>query len=315
MKVAALFIDILHFVVFYAIAVSEASSKTKVVVTVILFGILGIVLLLVSIVILLSKLCGDECKQSSFKFKKTLCFGIIMILSTTAYFIGDNLKNLIITDAYLKYVQNYSSFITMVSIYLLIFGIIGFCFIPLIEKRVKDISKGYRDEDEKEEKHSFYTIPIKTLGLLVDVDAWYSAMTSLNIVLKSLCSIYIMITFWLAYVFIIIVLVIYLPFKIFSFNKKKCDHEKYCPPYTGLLIVIALTFIVTVMYIFDDNGDFFDCSFISTAIFKDNIVRLTLILTILPFSIVYFVFCFFICVYKWPQEQNKRGAQYPYCKH
>ena len=310
MKVAALFIDILHFVVFYAIAVSEASSKTKVVVTVILFGIFGIVLLLVSIVILLSKLCDDECKQSSFKFKKTFCFGIIMILSTTAYFIGDNLKNF--TDAYLKYVQNYSSFITMVSIYLLIFGIIGFCFIPLIEKKVKDISKGFRDDDEKEEKHSLYTILIKTLGLLVDIDAWYSAMTSLNIVLKSPCSIYIMIIFWLAYVFIIIALLIYLPFKIFSFNKKKCDREKYCPPYTGLLIVIALTFLVTVMYIFVDNTDSFDCSFISTAIFKDNIVRLTLILTILPFSVVYFVFCFFVCVYKWAQEQNKRGAQYPY---
>ena len=146
----------------------------------------------------------------------------------------------------------------MVSIYLLIFGIIGFCFIPLIEKRVKDISKGYRDEDEKEEKHSLYTILIKTLGLLVDIDAWYSAMTSLNIVLKSPCSIYIMIIFWLAYVFIIIALVIYLPFKIFSSNKKKYDHEKYCPPYTGLLIVIALTFIVTVMYIFVDNSDYFD---------------------------------------------------------
>ena len=261
----------------------------------ILFGLFGIVLLLVSFVILLNKLCGDECKQNSFKFKKTLCFGIIMILFTTAYFVGDNLKNLIITYSHLKYIQSYSSCITLISIYLLIFGIIGFCFIPLIEKRV------YRDEEE--DKHSFYTILIKTLGLLVDIDAWYSVMTSLNIILKSPCSIYIMITFWLAYVFIIIVLVIYLPFKIFSFNKK-CYCEKYCPQYTGLIFVITLTFIIAVMYVFADNSESSDCSFISTTLYKDSIVRLTFILAVLPFSVVYFVFCFFICVYKWAQEQG-----------
>ena len=113
----------------------------------------------------------------------------------------------------------------LVLIHLHIFGIIGFCFIPLIEKRVKDISKGYRDEDKKEQKHFFYTIPIKALGLLVDIDAWYSAMTTLNIVLKSPCSIYIMIAFWLAYAFVTIVLLIYLPLKIISFNKKKCDYD------------------------------------------------------------------------------------------
>ena len=208
------------------------------------------------------------------------------------------MKNLIITHSRLKYVRSYSSCVTLISIYLLIFGIIGFWFVPLIEKRV------YRDEDE--DKPSFYTILIKTLGLLVDIDAWYSVMTSLNIILKSPCSIYIMITFWLAYVFIIIALVIYLPFKILSCNKK-CDCEKYCPQYTGLIFVIALTLIIGVMYVFPDNSESSDCTFTSTTLYKDNIVRLTFILAVLSFNIVYFVCCFFVCVYKWAQKQNQQN--------
>ena len=307
LKIAALFINILHFVVFYTIAVSEASSKTKALVTAILFGILGIVLLLVSFLILLSKLCSNECKQNSFKFKKTLCFGVVMILSTTAYFIGGNLKNFIITHSHLKYVQYYSSSVSLVSIYLLVFGIFGFCVIPLIEKRVEDISKAYKNEEVKGDEHSFYTTLVKILGLLVDVDAWYTVMASLNIVLKSLCSIYIMITFWLACVFIIIALLIYLPFKIFSFNKKKCDCEKYCPRYTGLIFVIVLTLIIAVIYVFADNSESFDCGFISATLYKDNIVRLTFMLAVLPFSVLYFVFCFFVCLYKWAQEQNQQN--------
>ena len=265
-------------------------------------------------------------KQCSFKFNckcaKTLCFGIIMILSTMAYFLGDNLDNLITMYPYLKCDPTNSKCgirTTGASICLLIFGILGFRFIPLIEKRVKDISKAYSDEEEKkEDKHPFYTTLIEALGLIAEVDAWYTAMTSLSEdnVLKNPCSTLVKIAFWLAYVFIMIALLIYLPLKVVSFNKKKCDC-KYCCQYTRLTIVMALTFVIVALHVLADNSEPFDCTFkcgnsTSKCSRDKDIVQLTLTVIVLVLSsIIYIlVFCLAIAwVCKWNKEQRQQNNQ------
>ena len=234
-----------------------------------------------------------------------------------AYFVGDNLENLITTYPYLKCDPTNSNCgirVTVASIYLLIFGIIGFRFIPLIEKRVQDISKVYGDEEKeekKEDKYPFYATLIETLGLIAEVDAWYTAMTSLSKdnVLKSSCSTYITIAFWLAYAFIIIALLIYLPFKVVSFNEKKCDCGEYCLQYTGQTIVMALTFIIIALYVLADNSEPFDCTLnCGTSTSKcskhENIARLSLTSIVLALTIIYSVGVCFAWVYKRHQKQN-----------
>ena len=267
-------------------------------------------------------------KQCSFKFNckhaKTLCFGIIMILSTMAYFLGDNLENLITMYPYLKCDPTNSKCgirTTVASIYLLIFGILGFRFIPLIEKRVKDISKAYSDEDEKKEgKHPFYTTLIEALGLIAEVDAWYTAMTSLSKdnVLKSSCSTYIKVAFWLAYSFIIIALLIYLSLKVISFSIKKCDFKEYqchCQ-YTGLIIVMALTFIIIVLYVLADNSEPFNCTFnCGTSTSKCSrvkyIVQLSLTVIVLVLSIIIYILLAIARVCKWNKEQKQQNIPGP----
>ena len=233
-----------------------------------------------------------------------------------AYFLGDNLENLITTYPYLKCDPTNSNCgirVTVASIYLLIFGIIGFRFIPLIEKRVQDISKVYGDEEKeekKEDKYPFYATLIETLGLIAEVDAWYTAMTSLSKdnVLKSSCSTYITIAFWLAYAFIIIALLIYLPFKVVSFNKKKWKW-KYCPQYAVLTIAMAITFIIIVLYVLADNSEPFDCTFnCGTSTSKcsrdKDIVRLSLTLFVLVLTIIYSCFIVLPLVYKKYQKRD-----------
>ena len=232
-----------------------------------------------------------------------------------AYFVGDNLENLITTYPYLKCDPTNSNCgirVTVASIYLLILGIIGFRFIPLIEKRVKGISKAYGiKEEKKEDKYPFYTTLIETLGLIAEVDAWYTAITSLSKdnVLKSSCSTYITIAFWLAYAFIIIALLIYLPFKVFSFNEDKFDCEKYCLEYIGQTIAMVLTFIIIMVYVLADNTEPFDCTFnCGTSTSKcsrdKDIVRLSLTLFVLVLTTIYSgFFVLSAWFFKWFEEQ------------
>ena len=228
-----------------------------------------------------------------------------------AYFLGDNLENSITMYPYLKCDPTNSNCgirVTVASIYLLIVGILGFRFIPLIEKRVKDISKAYSDEEE--DKHPYYTTLIEAFGLIAEVDAWYTAMTSLSKgnVLKSSCSTYIKVALWLAYAFIIIALLIYLPLKVVSFKKEKFDCEIYCCEYTALTIIMALTFIIIALGVLVNNSEPFDCTFnCGTSTSKcsrgKDIVQLSLTLFVLILSIIYFVFICLAWVWPWCQEK------------
>ena len=315
--------DVLNSFVFYSTEVSGTSPKKKALITVIFFGILGLVLLVISLLLLLRKLlCANECKQSNCKRVKTLCFGIMMTFSTMAYFLGDNLENLVTTYPSLKCDPTNSICgirVTVSSIYLLIVGIIGFRIIPLIEKRVKDICKACSDEGGKgedkqekiEDKYPFYTAVTDTLGIIAEVDAWYTAMTSLskNNVLKSSCLTYIKVASWVAYVIIIIALLVYSFLKVFSFNKKKCDCKEYYLQYMGLTILMALRFIIIALYLLADNSEPFDCTFnCGTSTSKcsrhKDIVRFSLTLIVLVLSVIYSVLLLLGWIYKRYQEQK-----------
>ena len=140
LKALVLIFDAFNNCMFYSIAISGEPSKGNT--TTFLFAILGILFLLGSLTILLLKFGkeGESLKKWSLAFA--------MLLSTTAYFIGDNLPRLINTYEKLNCdpaksnstaINTCGKEATIASLYLITFGIIGFRFIPLIEKKVTHI--------------------------------------------------------------------------------------------------------------------------------------------------------------------------------
>ena len=322
LKTIAFIADALNSLVFYAVAVSGIS-----------FGVLGLILIGASLVMLIYR-CRSIYKSRKQSTNGGACcelmlqvlFGSLMILSTTMYFVGDNLISFVTkykdlkcdpSDSNSTEVMTCGKHATVSSIYLLIFGIIGFRFIPLVEKKTRRILKLYQNNNNNNtdnKQRLFYTTAIESLAIITELDAWYTALTTLtkNSVFKSTCSNYILTGYWLAVFLIMIILGIYFALAIINIDNKKCTMKQCCNKkctaedhhsYIALMFTIWIT---SGLYILGDNKEPLDCykESSSQTINPINIIQLSFVCGSLFFYIGVFVIS--LVVPYWKRRKNKR---------
>ena len=273
-------------------------------------------------------------------------FRLSMIVSTTLYFIGDNLEHVYTTYTYNSDLLEMSGSggsatkpdfacartrarveqVALTSIYCLIFGIIGFRFIPLFEEKVLQICKVCQTNDENNDytkklddkenddktKCPCYTALITMLGTIAEVDAWYTTMTTLRDgnVLKSSCSNSILIAVWIGFGLICFALIIYFLLIIVYFNDEKCaSNWKCCGNYTALIVFATSLIFISAAYILGDNSEPFDCTINcgETNDKRRNIIHLVLISVSTSGYIIFFIvsLCILFCEVKTLEKNNK----------
>ena len=295
MKIIAFTFDALNSVVFYVIAINGVSSKGKIAAS--LFGVLGFVLLITSCIFLHFKCSWNTIK--SFRSKsKYVCYGIIlqtifgllMIMSTSSYFLGDNLVYLLTEYKDLNCDPNSTDTAetcgkkaTVSSIHLLIFGIIGFRFIPLLEEKATHILKrrlnNGTDSSDIDDKTNFYKTAIESFAMTTELDAWYTAIITVakDKVFSSACSKYVLYGSCAAFVLGMIALGIYLLLTVIDFRCKQCTSDsseqkhRHCTAITFIYITLWIT---SGLYILGDNKHPLDCFEESI---PTNIIHLTFV--------------------------------------
>ena len=294
MKALALLFDAVNSISLYSIEATEKSSKYKAKWTLVSFIIIASSLVIALLTILTASFCYDWCikKKKEKKIhdeeeretgqqtsnlsnktsnttnekKKRICelimqlvFGLLKVVFAGLYFIGDNFENaLTIYDDKCAEDSNCAKrkWAKGVSTILLICGILGFRFIPLLEKEAMQIFKlcqinennnSNRESDDDKKKRSSYIL-ITTLGTIAEADAWYTAITA-----YVGCSF--LIPLWLAFAFVLVGLLSYFILKIVSFTKIKDCNKKY----RVLIAFVILSVILSIPYLLGDNKETLDC--------------------------------------------------------
>ena len=236
---------------------------------------------------------GYQCYHSndSSKVGKVAFLNLLLLLSSWAYFAGDNLHVFAIEDEGLR----------IASVTLLFFGLAGFRLIPALpplKDKPEEKSEG-QEEENKEEKDSLHHTIINMLHLVPEVDGWFTHFTRL-ITLTELsdgsgtnnCSVLVdndsvidicpagyIAAVLSIYGFIILASVFQLGCTFYCFFKSDEDEEK------NQFILAGCMCIIIGFFLIGDNGQPLDCLF-SCSSWIDNAIRIISIVISLAITIV-----------------------------
>ena len=206
-------------------------------------------------------------------------FGVMMTISTSSYYIGDNLVNFVTEYKELNCHPTHTNSTeattcgkkaTISAIYLLIFGVIGFRFIPFVEKKATilinltpnsttndDERPNSTTNDNEEDKNHFYTTVIESFAMITELDAWYTTIITVakyNI-FNFTCSKEMTIAFWVAFGLIMLGFGAYLALTC-TLTLKKRDS---CIYVAIISTTILCVWIISAFYMLGDNKHPLDC--------------------------------------------------------
>ena len=201
-------------------------------------------------------------------------FGVMMTLSTSSYYVGDNLVTFVTeykdlnchpTHTNSTEAKTCGKRATMSAIYMLIFGAIGFRFIPLLEKKATILlnlmPQSNATNNNEEDKNHFYTTIIESFAMITELDAWYTAIITVAKynAFKFTCSKDVTTSFWIAFVLVMIGLGAYLALTCAINYFKKEDKKEDCCIYVAMCVSILFVWIISAFYILGDNKQPLDC--------------------------------------------------------
>ena len=237
---------------------------------------------------------GYQCYHSndSSKVGKVAFLNLLLLLSSWAYFAGDNLHVFAVEDEGLR----------VASVTLLFFGLAGFRLIPALPP-LKDKPKENSEGQEEENDSLHYTI-INMLHLVPEIDGWFTHFTTL-ITLTEMsdgsdttnCSVLMdndsaiddestclagymgIAAVWSIYGFIILASVFQLGYTFYCFFKSDEDENK------NRFILAGCMCIIIGFFLIGDNGQPLDCLFPCSS-WIDNAIRIVFIVISLAITIV-----------------------------
>lgn len=245
-------------------------------------------------------------RNDSSKVGKVAFLNLLLLLSSWAYFAGDNLHVFAIEDEGLR----------VASVTLLFFGLAGFRLIPALPA-LKDKLEGISEGEEVENDSVHHTI-INMLHLVPEVDGWFTHFTTLIALTEmsdgsgtnncsdlldndsdiddgSTCPAGYMgiAAVWSIYGFIVLASVVQLIYICYCFFKLTLDDMKKFQNWFQLILAGSMCIIVG-LYLIGDNGQPLDCS-ISCSSWKDNVIRIVFIIISLTIAIALII----IAVISW----------------
>ena len=207
----------------------------------------GALLAIASICLLLCRSC---CKKEEKNDYKTICItlvcDVLMLISIWLYFSGNSLTSLYITHE--EEADNYRE----ASQVLLLVGLTGFVLIPQIKESLLEFET---NEETEEDGMRFTKFVLKSIAMLLKIDALYTIFTNLNVE----CSTAQRIVPWVLYVVILIAVVLYLIFQVQKVTEcmEVMEQIKIRARVRPMAIVIGF---LVASFLLSDNNQPLDCS-------------------------------------------------------
>lgn len=288
-KVLSFVIDALNaLAIEFVLAVRGSDSQNIIKIIVYVFGgIYGI-----TSIVHYAAHVGYQCYHSndSGKVGKVAFLNLLLLLSSWAYFAGDNLHVFAVEDEGLR----------AASVTLLFFGLAGFRLIPALPP-LKD--KPEENSEGQEGKDSLHHTIINMLHLVPEIDGWFTHFTTL-ITLTEMsdgsgtnnCSVLMdndsaiddestcpagymgIAAVWSIYGFIVLASVFQLGYTFYCFFKSHEDEKK------NRFILAGCMCIIIGFFLIGDNGQPLDCLF-SCSSWIDNAIRIVSIVISLAIAI------------------------------
>ena len=256
LMVAALSCDILRSLIEYVSLLfikEETSLDEWFTINTVAISLSGALLAIASICLLLCGLCYQCCRKDDDDDddSKTICItlvcDVLMLISTWFYFSGNSLTSFYITHE--EEADNYRE----ASQVLLLVGLTGFVLIPQIEKSLLQFWCNQTNEETQEEDGMRFTkFVLKSIAMLLKIDALYTIFTNLNVE----CSTAQRIVPWVLYVVILIAVI---PYLIFQVQKVTKYMEQTRSRAQVWLMAIVIGFLVAT-FLLSDNNQPLDCS-------------------------------------------------------
>ena len=246
---------------------------------------------------------GYQCYHSndSSKVGKVAFLNLLLLLSSWAYFAGDNLHVFAIENEGLR----------IASVTLLFFGLAGFRLIPVLPS-LKDKPEE-NSEGQEEEKDSLCHTIINMLHLVPEIDGWFTHFTMLIALTEmsdgsgtnncsvlmdndsaiddeSTCPAGYIAAVWSIYGFIVVATVFQLGYTFYCFFKPNEDEENPAEDEENKfqnrfqLILAGSMCIIVGLFLIGDNGQPLDCLF-SCSSWIDNVIRIVSIVISLAITI------------------------------
>ena len=297
-KVLSFVIDALNaLAIEFVLAVRGSDSQNIIKIIVYVFGgMYGI-----ASIVHYAALVGCQYSNDSSKVGKVAFLNLLLLLSSWAYFVGDNLHVFAVEDEGLR----------VASVTLLFFGLAGFRLIPVLPS-LKDKSEENPEGQEEENDSLHYTI-INMLHLVPEIDGWFTHFTMLITLTEmsdgsgtnncsvlmdndsviddeSTCPAGYIAAVWSIYGFIVLASVFQLGYTFYCFFKPDEDEEnpeedeenKFQNRFQ--LILAGCMCIIVGLFLIGDNGQPLDCLF-SCSSWTDNVIRIVFIVISLAITI------------------------------
>ena len=210
-------------------------------------------------------------QNNSIKFALMVVLNTLLLLSSWAYFAGDNMHIFV----------NQNEKTGIAALCLLFIGLTGFRLIPLLE----DTMKKLYNESGNTETCITKTI-IDFLQLVPEIDGWFTHFTVLATF--TTCSSSETAVLWVIYGFILILLIIPIICSIILYcnlpdkpNKNEKSQREYK---VGLSFVVLL---VVALYLIGDNSQLIDCTGPCGSSNCGSIVRIfAIVISVIPYGVM-----------------------------
>lgn len=254
MMCAALFCDLFRAVIVHVSLLFEGAFNHWNTIEIVAITLSAILLAVMTIIMVSWGSFYRWCKECDFTSGsiEIICHNSLdttMMLSIWFYFIGDNLTGFYNTRT--EDAENYRE----ASQILLLMGLVGFFVVPRLKEVVHqeyDYDYKEKDKDKVPDRMIFRKFVIQSIAMVVEMDAVYTIFTNLNVE----CSTAQKVMPWLLYVVLLIILVLYLLYKIVITTD---DMTSFGHPVKVLLIAIMFGFLFA-FFILSDNNQPLDCS-------------------------------------------------------
>ena len=290
-KVVSFIIDALNALVTECVIAARGRNSQDVKIIVGVFGgVYGIVSIIHYAVHVVYQYHSDSSKVGKVAFLNSL-----LLLSSWAYFAGDNLHVFATEDEGLR----------VASVTLLFFGLAGFRLIPVLPS-LKDKPEE-NPEGQDEENDSLHHTIINMLHLVPEIDGWFTHFTMLIALTEmsdgsgtnncsvlmdndsaiddeSTCPAGYIAAVWSIYGFIVVATVFQLGYTFYCFFKPDEDEKNKFQNRFQLILAGSMCIIVG-LFLIGDNGQPLDCLFPCSS-WIDNAIRIVFIVISLAITIV-----------------------------
>lgn len=316
-KVVSFIIDALNALVTECVIAARGRNSQDVKIIVGVFGgVYGIVSIIHYAVHVVYQYHNDSSKVGKVAFLNSL-----LLLSSWAYFAGDNLHVFATEDEGLR----------VASVTLLFFGLAGFRLIPVLPS-LKDKPEE-NPEGQDEENDSLHHTIINMLHLVPEIDGWFTHFTMLIALTEmsdgsgtnncsvlmdndsaiddeSTCPAGYIAAVWSIYGFIVVATVFQLGYTFYCFfkpdedeeNPDKDEENKFQNRFQ--LILAGCMCIIVSLFLIGDNGQPLDCLF-SCSSWIDNVIRIVFIVISLAITTVLLI----IAVKSWKDLVSEEADQ------